>query len=96
MSYKNDYIEVIRLDDSNKHNAIDYTKLDKMWSIVYRAKQPFSHLLNFKSFQKEYMAYISPVSRGVNKGCSAIRIPNMKECPTVEIVKTILDFIFEK
>lgn len=52
MSYKNDYIEVIRLDDS--------------------------------------------VSRGVNKGCSAIRIPNMKECPTVEIVKTILDFIFEK
>lgn len=95
MFYENDYIKIVRLDDSNRHNKYNYNKLDKMWSIVYSAKQPFSHLPNFKIFQKEYNAYISPVLRGENKGCFAIRIPDMKECPNIEIAKQILDFIFD-
>lgn len=94
MSYENDYIKVIRLDDSNRHNKHNYNKLDKMWSIVYCAKQPFLHLPNFKIFQKEYNAYISPVLRGKYKGCFGIRIPDMKECPTIEIANKILNFIF--
>ena len=96
MTYENEYIKVVSLDDSNKHNSEDYNKYDKMWSIVYSMKQTFINLENFKLFQKEFNAYISSVNKGKSKGCFAIRIPDMKECPNTEIAKVILDFIFSK
>lgn len=96
MNYENTYIKVVSIDDSNKHNSEDYNKYDKMWSIVYSAKQTFINSENFKLFQKEFNAYISSVNKGRSKGCFAIRIPNMKECPNTEIVTVILDFIFGK
>ncbi len=96
MTYENDYIKVVSLDDSNNHNSEDYNKFNKMWSIVYSEKQSFIKLENFKLFQNEFNAYISSVNKGKSKGCLAIRIPDMKECPNIEIAKIILDFIFSK
>lgn len=96
MTYENDYIKVVSLDDSNKHNSKNYNNFDKMWSIIYSEKKSFINLENFKVFQKEFNAYISPVKKGKSKGCFAIRIPDMKECPTTQIAKEILHFIFNK
>lgn len=95
MSYENEYINVVSLDDSNKHNIIDYDKFDKMWSIIYHEKKNFSHLSNYNVFKNLFNAYTSPVYKGKNKGCLAIRIPNMKQCPTIDIALYILNYIFE-
>ena len=94
MDYENEYIRVVSLDDSNKHTSENYSKFDKMWSIIYSEKQSFINLPSFKIFQNEFNAYISSVNKGKSKGCFAIRIPNMKECPTIEIANQILNFIF--
>jgi len=94
MDYENEYIRVVSLDDSNKHNSENYSKFDKMWSIIYSEKQSFRNLPNFKIFQREFSAYISSVNKGKSKGCFAIRIPYMKECPNIEIANHILNFIF--
>lgn len=52
MSYKNDYIEVIRLDDSNKHNAIDYTKLDRCGALFIVQNNLFHIYLTLSHFKK--------------------------------------------
>lgn len=94
MNYENEYILVVSLDDSNKHNFADYNKFDKMWSIIYLEKQSFKNLPNFKIFQEEFNAYISSVRKGKNKGCFAIRIPDMKQSPSIKMANEILEFIF--
>ena len=45
ISYKNDYIDLVSLDSSNKW--LSSTEMEKQWSIIINKKKEFSSLPNF-------------------------------------------------
>lgn len=90
--YSNDYINVIRFDSSNRW--IDNDKMSKMWSIIFDKKKDFTHLKQYQVFQNSFNVKITPVTRGKIRGYFGIRIYDMKQEPNSDIIKIILDFIF--
>lgn len=94
--YENNYLKLVEIASSNKWLDKINHKFAKMWSIIFEFKNPFTSLENFKIFKKQYNINITPVYKGRNIGCLAIRIYNMKLEPDNDIVKAILDFIFDK
>lgn len=94
LSYSNRYLSVVRIDASN--HWIGHEKMSKMWSIIYKSKENFTHLSNYRELQNSFKINITPVSRGKNKGCYGLRIYDMKQNPDAKIVKYILDFIFNE
>ena len=96
MFYENEYIKVVRLDSSNVTGGSNVHN-GKQWSIIIDIKKPFLHLENWKKLFNayKYEIDITPVRRGINKGCYGIRLYNMSVDPTNEIIKSILDYIFE-
>ena len=97
MDYENEYIKLVRIDSSNKWlRTPHFSDMSKQWEIIILLKKPFSFLDSYKFLQKHFYIDITPVMKGVNKGCFGIRLYNMKKNPTHLIVKQLLDFIFEK
>ena len=96
LNYENDYISVLRIDSSNKWTTDkDSGFMSKMWSIIIKLKKDFSCLENFKALKTILSIKISPVTKGALVGNYGIRIYDMRQEPDSEIVKEILDFIFQ-
>lgn len=97
LNYENDYISVLRIDSSNKWTTDKASGfMTKMWSIIIKLKKDFSNIKNFKELEKSIKIKITPVTKGALTGSYGIRIYNMKQEPTKEIIKEILDFIFSE
>lgn len=92
-SYKNGYIDLVSLDSSNKW--LSSTEMEKQWSIIINKKKEFSSLPNFSLLKERGLLTLTPVNSGENKGCFGIRLYGMKKDPDAEIIKKLLDFIFE-
>lgn len=92
-SYKNDYIELVSLYSSNKW--LSSTEMEKQWSIIINKKKEFTSLPNFTLLKEQGLLTLTPVSNGANKGFFGIRLYGMKKDPDEEIIKKLLDFIFE-
>ena len=92
-SYKNDYIELVSLDSSNKW--LSSTEMEKQWSIIIEKKKDFTLLPNFSLLKEQGLLTLTPVNNGANKGCFGIRLYGMKKDPDEGIIKKLLDFIFE-
>jgi hypothetical protein len=93
MVYDNDYISVVRIDSSNKW--VLQNQMIKMWSIIFKQKKDFTHLSNYQQLSRLMNVAITPVTKGTNKDCFGLRIYGMKHEPDTEIIKNILDFIFD-
>ena len=91
--YENEYLRVVRVDSSNKW--LSDKKMAKQWSIVCEIKKDYTNLVNFKVLQQNFCVKNTPVSRGEFTGLNGIRFYGMSKNPTTEIVKEILDFVFE-
>lgn len=92
-SYKNDYIDLISLDSSNKW--LSTTEMEKQWSIIVNKKKEFSSLPSFSLLREQGLLTLTPVNSGENKGYFGIRLYGMKKAPNEEIIRKLLDFIFE-
>ena len=93
--YENQYIKLIRIDSGNRAGGQSVIR-GKQWSIIFEPKLAFTLLPGWKILHNRYGddIKITPVTRGVLKGCHAIRFYHMSEDPTDEIILGILDFIF--
>lgn len=98
MGYSNDYINVIRIDSSNKWLGEPHKSLmGKMWSIIVETKKPFQNLDTFRELiQAGFNIDVTPVSKGQNKRKEGIRIYSMKQEPNEELIGKLLDYIFEE
>lgn len=93
--FSNEYIEVKRLDSSNKWLGTPHaSEMGKMWSIIIDLKKNFCSLLNYCELSKVLDIRLTQVTRGEFKGYWGIRIYGMKQEPTVDIIYDILNYIF--
>ncbi len=96
LHYINDFIEVISYSHSNKWLDSNHTDMEKMWSIIYKPKQSFSMLRNWNKLINSENIEITDIKKGQHLGKYAIRIRGMKKSPNDEIIKEILNYIFEE
>ena len=97
INYNNEYIDVKRLDSSNKWLGTPHaSEIEKMWSIIIELKKDFCALPKYRELSKILNIKLTPVTKGESKGCWGIRIYKMKQEPTRDIVYDILDYIFQK
>lgn len=92
ITFENEYIKVVRIDSSNKW--ISSTEMVKQWGIIFKEKQNFTHLPNYRQLAEKCNITVTPVRSGRNAGCYGLRVYGMKKDPTAEIVLDILNFIF--
>ena len=93
LTYENEYIKLLRVDSSNHH--IENNDMSKMWSIIIDKKKEFTNLPNFKELQQHITIKVTPVRTGELKGYCGIRIYKLKREPNKDVIKMILDYIFE-
>ena len=95
--FSNEYIEVKRLDSSNKWLGLPrVSEMGKMWSIIVDLKKDFRALTNYCELSKKLDIKLTRVTKGELKGCRGIRIYKMKQNPTNDIIYDILNFIFQQ
>ena len=95
--FNNEYIEVKRLDSSNKWLGLPrVSEMGKMWSIIVDLKKDFRKLTNYCELSKKLDIKLTRVTKGELKGCRGIRIYKMKQNPTNDIIYDILNFIFQQ
>ncbi|HJB92635.1 MAG TPA: hypothetical protein H9708_01610 [Candidatus Borkfalkia stercoripullorum] len=95
--FNNEYIEVKRLDSSNKWLGLPrVSEMGKMWSIIVDLKKDFCELTNYCELSKKLDIKLTRVTKGELKGCWGIRIYKMKQNPTNDIIYDILNFIFQQ
>lgn len=95
--FNNEYIEVKRLDSSNKWLGLPrVSEMGKMWSIIVDLKKDFRALTNYCELSKKLDIKLTRVTKGELKGCRGIRIYKMKQNPTNDIIYDILNFIFQQ
>lgn len=68
--------------------------MSKQWSIIFTQKKNFENFNNYKSLVSNLNLAITPVKKGINKGCYGIRLYNMSQNPSKYIVELMLDYIF--
>lgn len=93
ISYSNTYLKVVRIDSSNKW--VSANEMTKQWGIIFEKFIEFSSLPNYVELAKKIDIKITPVTKGLNKGCFGIRLYNMKADPDEKIVRSLLEFIFD-
>lgn len=95
--FSNEYIEVKRLDSSNKWLGLPrVSEMGKMWSIIVDLKKDFRALTNYCELSKKLDIKLTRVTKGELKGYWGIRIYKMKQNPTNDIIYDILNFIFQQ
>lgn len=93
--FSNEYIEVKRLDSSNKWLGKPHaSEIEKMWSIIIDIKKNFCLLSNYRELLKVLDIRLTQITKGELKGYWGIRIYGMKQEPTVDIIYDILNYIF--
>lgn len=93
--FSNEYIEVKRLDSSNKWLGKPHaSEIEKMWSVIIDIKKNFCSLFNYRELSKVLNIRLTQVTKGEFKGYWGIRIYGMKQEPTVDIIYDILNYIF--
>ena len=93
INFENDYISVIRIDTSN--NWVDSEKMTKMWSVVFKQYKSIEGLETYQNLKKVLDIKVTPVHRGVNKGCYGLRIYGMTQNPSVKIIEKLLNYLFQ-
>ena len=96
LEYENEYIKVLRIDSSNKAGGAEVQN-GKQWGIIVEIKKAFESLPNWKTLKKEMGEdiAITPLTRGKNKGKHGIRLYKMSKNMNDDIIKKLLNFIFE-
>ena len=96
ISYNNAYIDVLRIDSSNKAGGSSVQQ-GKMWSIIVDIKKDFTSLPHWIDLCKHYGKdiNITPIKTGKLTGYFGIRLYNMSKDPTEKIIVNILDYIFK-
>ena len=96
LTYNNVYIDVLRIDSSNRAGG-EKVKQGKMWSIIVKVKKNFLSLPHWIDLCKHYGKdlCITPVKTGEFAGHYGIRLYNMSKDPTMDIIVKILDYIFK-
>lgn len=96
VQFENEYISVLRVDSSNKWIDKASGKLSKQWGIIIDIKKDFTMLPGYRDLQRNYPNIaVTPVTRGEMLGCYGIRIYDMRQEPTKEIIEDILNYIFQ-
>jgi 5-methylcytosine-specific restriction endonuclease McrA len=98
MSFKNDYLSDIVVKTSNKKGGV-YLPRGKMWSILFGKVKDFENLPNYRILSRELQKIgsdlkITPDRSGVRS--HGLRLYNMSENPTADILIDVLNFIFCK
>jgi len=97
--YENEFLKVVFIETSNKQGGND-VKNGKLWSIKFNQKQPFTHLqgwANLKSyFGKKLEMTLVQEDGAAEKNYFGIRLREMSKEPSDEVVRKILDFIFQE
>lgn len=94
--YSNDYLDVKRLDSSNKWLGVPHaSEMIKQWSIIVDLKKDFHHLQKYRELSKILDINVTPVVKGELSGCYGIRIYGMKKDPSSTIIYDILNYIFD-
>ena len=96
LQYTNNYIEVLSYSHSNKWLDSKHSDMEKMWSIIYKPKQSFSMLNNWNKLVSSENVEITDIKKGQHIGKYAIRIRGMKKAPNDNIIKEILNYIFDE
>lgn len=95
LNFENEFIKLVRIDASNKWLGTPHrSDMSKQWGIIIKIKKPFTNLEGYKQLTKFFNIDITPVVRGVNKGCYGIRLYDMKKNPSIDIVNKLLNYIF--
>ena len=95
--FNNEYIEVKRLDSSNKWLGLPrVSEMGKMWSIIVDLKKDFRAPTHYCELSEKLDIKLTRVTKGELKGCRGIRIYKMKQNPTNDIIYDILNFIFQQ
>lgn len=95
LNYSNEYICLLRIDSSNKSGGNKIIR-GKQWSIIIEIKKDFCNLPNWKKFITLDFVKLTPVKgKAKYAGNFGIRFYNMSQNPSNELVKDILEFIFE-
>ncbi|MHC6204499.1 hypothetical protein ACYULU_15070 [Breznakiellaceae bacterium SP9] len=94
--FKNDYIEVLRIDTSNVAGGSRVIN-GKQWSIIVKIKKDFGNKPNWIKLKSELGADINvtQVTRGQNRGNHGIRLYRMSRNMDEKIIRELLEFIFE-
>ena len=93
--FNNDYINVRRLDSSNKWlGAPHASEMEKQWSIIIDLKKDFEYLPKYRELSQLLDIKLTRVTKGELTGCYGIRIYGMKQEPTCAIIYDILNYIF--
>jgi hypothetical protein len=96
VTFENDYIEVLRIDSSNKAGGSG-VRNGKQWGIIIKIKKDFRVLPNWKKL-KEGLGNgidVTPVTKGQNSGKHGIRLYKMSKNMDRKIIEELLEFIFE-
>ena len=93
--FNNDYINVRRLDSSNKWlGAPHASEMEKQWSIIIDLIKDFEYLPKYRELSQLLDIKLTRVTKGELTGCYCIRIYGMKQEPTCAIIYDILNYIF--
>lgn len=93
LNYENEYIKLITVQTSNKSGG-KKVKNGKQWSFIIDIKRDLTFLQKSKMEKDEIGIKLTFVKRGDYKGKFALRLYKMSKNPNNEIVKDILDYIF--
>ena len=93
--FNNDYLNVRRLDSSNKWLGIPHaSEMEKQWSIIIDFKKEFRNLPKYRELLQLLDIRLTPVTKGELSGCYGIRVYGMKQEPSSSIIYDILNYIF--
>ena len=93
--FNNDYLNVRRLDSSNKWLGIPHaSEMEKQWSIIIDFKKEFRNLPKYRELLQLLDIRLTRVTKGELSGCYGIRVYGMKQEPSSSIIYDILNYIF--
>ncbi len=92
--FRNDYINVIRIDTSNKAGGAK-VKQGKQWSIIFErtTNLMLEDLITYKNLVKK-SGYIRVTPRVNYPGQYGIRIYNMAKNPNVKVLNNLFSYLF--